>query len=201
MTDQFFTIPRQATSEMKVKGSRFIGAALPQSSVEQIDNTLTEFRKNYHDASHNCFAWQVGIDSAVSFKYSDDGEPSGTAGKPIYDCITGRQLTDVLVVVTRYFGGTRLGTGGLVRAYSDAAIAALETAGRVERFVMETVAIVVDFTFYDAIRKLIAELGATETDAQFTDQVRLAMQIRAGMMPRLRDALVQATNGRVEFVQ
>ena len=201
MSDHYFTIPDQASAEIKVKGSRFIANVIPTDSPDAVDSALTRIRKQYYDATHNCYAWQTGRDNDISFKYSDDGEPSGTAGKPIYDCIVGRTLTDLLLVVTRYFGGTKLGTGGLVRAYSDAAVAALEAAGRVERFVTTRLTIEIDFTFFDAIRKLIAELDAAEVDADYSDRVRLTLEIRESMLPKLRAALIEKTNGRVAFVE
>lgn len=113
---------KEGHAQFTIKGSKFIGALFPVNSEEAALNVLHTIRKKYHDATHNCYAWRVHPDLEKS---SDDGEPSGSAGKPILQVLTGADLTNVLVVVTRYFGGTKLGVGGLVRAYGDCAKDAL----------------------------------------------------------------------------
>ncbi|PJB84131.1 MAG: YigZ family protein [Acidobacteria bacterium CG_4_9_14_3_um_filter_49_7] len=111
-----------AHAQFTVKGSKFIAAVIPVSDEEEAKAQLTAIRKKYHDATHNCYAWRI---HSISEKASDDGEPSGSAGKPILQVLKGSDLTNALVIVTRYFGGTKLGIGGLVRAYSEAASMAL----------------------------------------------------------------------------
>jgi len=111
-----------AHAQFTVKGSKFIAAVIPVSDEEEAKAQLTAIRKKYHDATHNCYAWRIHPENE---KASDDGEPSGSAGKPILQVLKGSRLTNTLVVVTRYFGGTKLGIGGLVRAYGEAASMAL----------------------------------------------------------------------------
>ena len=116
MDDQYFIIARDSTVEIKIKNSRFIGESRHANSVAEALTRLEGIRKREYSATHHCFAYRVGLGHDPVFKYSDDGEPSGTAGKPIYDYIQGSEVTNLLLVVTRYFGGTKLGTGGLTHA-------------------------------------------------------------------------------------
>ncbi|MCK4606997.1 MAG: YigZ family protein, partial [candidate division Zixibacteria bacterium] len=117
MDDQYYEIAGPARIEIKRKGSRFIAETGAVSSVEEAHEQLETVRSREHAATHHCYAYRVGIADEARFKYSDDGEPGGTAGRPIYDVICGCEVTNALLVVTRYFGGTKLGTGGLARAY------------------------------------------------------------------------------------
>src|SRR5512140_3280741 len=121
MDDAYFTIEHEASIELKIKNSRFIGETYLVTSPEQALERLSSVRKREFSATHHCYAYRVGLSRNVLFKYSDAGEPSGTAGKPIYDQMMGADITQILLVVTRYFGGTKLGTGGLTHAYSEAA--------------------------------------------------------------------------------
>jgi uncharacterized YigZ family protein len=111
----------------KVKGSRFLATVAPASNTEEAQELVERVRREFHDARHHCSAWRFGL-TGQAFRYSDDGEPSGSAGKPLLQAIDGRELVDVAVVVTRWFGGTKLGVGGLVRAYGGAAAEALDLA-------------------------------------------------------------------------
>ncbi|MEX0599035.1 MAG: YigZ family protein, partial [Rhodothermales bacterium] len=126
-TDAYKSIRGPAAAEMKVRGSRFIGEAIPVRDEEEAALRIDEVKRREHAATHHCTAYRLGPEGDV-FRYNDDGEPGGTAGPPILRQIESRDLTDILVVVTRYFGGTQLGTGGLARAYGEAAEQALEAA-------------------------------------------------------------------------
>jgi len=128
----YLTIARDGIAEIDVKRSRFIGHVARVSSEEQARAVVERIRKEHWDARHNCSAFVLGADAALA-RSSDDGEPSGTAGAPMLEVLRGRELSDVVAVVTRYFGGVLLGAGGLVRAYSDAVRAALDSAGLLER--------------------------------------------------------------------
>ncbi len=125
---KFRTIADSAESRISIKGSKFLGYAFPVKNEEAITTYLGTVRKQHYDATHHCFAWQLGYGTGVRFRYHDDGEPSGTAGKPIHRAITKRALTNVLVISVRYFGGTKLGTGGLLRAYGRSAAETLNAA-------------------------------------------------------------------------
>ena len=119
MTDLYKTIKHPSEGLYKEKGSKFLAFAYPVSSEEDIGRIITDLRKQYHDARHHCYAWRLGPEKD-RFRVNDDGEPSGSAGKPIFGQIRSMDLSDVLVVVVRYFGGTLLGVGGLIRAYRAA---------------------------------------------------------------------------------
>lgn len=118
--DEYLTLKNESQGLYKEKGSRFIAIAVPVGSVDEVKSQLERLRKLYHDARHHCFAYRLG-EEPFEYRYNDDGEPSGTAGKPIYGQIQSFELTNILIVVIRYFGGVKLGTGGLIQAYRSAA--------------------------------------------------------------------------------
>ncbi len=196
MDDQYFTIAKEATAELKIKNSRFIGETCLVESVEQATERLHAIRKREYSATHHCYAYQVGLFGQTQFKYSDDGEPSGTAGKPIYDRLTGSGLSNLLIVVTRYYGGTQLGTGGLTHAYSDSAQAALDASGRREHFLQTEFDLQIEFPLYDRLQRLAAKLGASIISSDFSDQVKLRLAIRKSRAEELRNHLVELSNGK-----
>ena len=197
--DSFLTVKSQSKTEIKIKGSKFIGQAIPCSDEAEAERHLEDIRKEYYDATHNCFAYRVGFGGDTKFRYSDAGEPSGTAGKPIYDQIMGKNLTDVIIVVTRYFGGTKLGTGGLTHAYSESASAAIEQAEISERFVTEEIRLTVQFSDYSATERIIHQHDGKVIDSDFSDVVRLTVEIRQSRVGRLKEKLTDVTSGRVKF--
>ena len=136
MQDTYYTPGHYARTESKVKGSRFIAEAKRVDSVKDAEAEIAAIRKREYNATHHCTAYRIGSDGHI-FRYNDDGEPNGTAGAPILRQIDARQLTNILVVVTRYYGGTKLGTGGLLRAYGEAASEAL-AAALIEEHVIRT---------------------------------------------------------------
>ncbi|MCM2271102.1 MAG: IMPACT family protein [candidate division Zixibacteria bacterium] len=196
MEDQYFTIARESTAEIKIKNSRFIGETCLVESAEQALERLNAIRKREHAATHHCYGYRVGLFSEAKSRYSDDGEPNGTAGKPIFDHIVGSDLSNILLVVTRHYGGTNLGTGGLTHAYGEAARMVLDRSGKVEQFVRAQLRLVIDFGFYDKVQRLAAKLGATATSSDFSDQVRLELSIRRSRAEELRSALVELTSGK-----
>ncbi|MFO7842162.1 MAG: YigZ family protein [Fidelibacterota bacterium] len=125
---KFRTISSSSESKINIKGSKFLGYAFPVKNDEEISAQLDAARDRHYDATHHCFAWQLGCGPDTRFRYHDDGEPSGTAGKPLYQTILKKELTNVLVISVRYFGGTKLGTGGLARAYGMSASLTLDKA-------------------------------------------------------------------------
>ncbi len=196
MDDAYLEIKTESKCESKVKGSRFIGETRLVHSQESALEQLLLIRKREHAASHHCYGYRTGPADNISYKYSDDGEPNGTAGRPIYDTITGRSLSNILVVVTRYFGGTKLGTGGLVRAYSDAAAGALEMSGTIERFICDSHSFEFDFTNYDRFQKMITTLGAQMIESDFSDRVKVVTSIRKSLSAKLEAQYVEITKGR-----
>jgi uncharacterized YigZ family protein len=196
MDDEYFTIQREARVEIRVKGSRFIGEAFPVAGVEEALERLEEVRKREHAATHHCYAYQVGLSSGRDFRYSDDGEPQGTAGKPIYDIVSGSGLTNVLVVVTRYFGGTKLGAGGLVRAYSDASKHALQQSGRKTVYMMTTYRVVLAYSVYDRFFELVNRLDGRVNKSDFSDVITLEVRIRRGSASEFEAAVRELTGGK-----
>ena len=198
MSDSYLTIQTEKRSELKVKGSRFIGESYHVETEDEALNRLEAVRKRKHQATHHCYAYLVGRPEVRQFKYSDDGEPTGTAGKPIYDVLTGRRVTDVLLVVTRYFGGTKLGTGGLVRAYGNTARAVMEASGSREVYITSQFRFVLDFSLYDQWQREIHKLGARIIDSQFSDRVTLDVGVRRTLAERLVSSFQQLTSGKGE---
>jgi uncharacterized YigZ family protein len=200
MNDCYSTIARPASSEIKVKGSRFIGRTVLASSVEQATAELDAIRKQEYAATHNCYAYLVGLpDDTPQFKFSDDGEPGGTAGRPIYDVVSGSGLTNLLLVVTRYFGGTKLGTGGLVKAYGETAQLVLKQSGAVERFLTDSFKVEIDFSLYDPLIKRIHQIGAVQDEAEFSDRVTMTVTIRRSLADTLEVAITELSAGRAHI--
>lgn len=196
MDDAYFTIKLESRIEIRVKDSRFIGETFLINSADDASARLETVRKREHAATHHCYGWLVGCDKKQMFKYSDDGEPSGTAGKPIYDVLVGSGLTNTLVVVTRYFGGTKLGTGGLTHAYSDAAKAVLEASGKEQHFLTTAFVLRMGFPCYDRWLRLQHKLGATVTNAQFGEDVVIELTVRNSKAEELRIGFIELTAGK-----
>lgn len=156
-TDLYLTLKKATEEEVyKEKGSKFLAYAFPITSADQVDDLLQLLKKAHPKARHWCYAWQTGVENPV-YRYNDDGEPNNSAGKPIYGQIQSFGLTDVLVIVVRYFGGTKLGVGGLVTAYRSAARLALENASLVEKMILETLTLRVDYANMDKVMRIIKE--------------------------------------------
>lgn len=196
MDDQYFTIGAESTAEIKIKNSRFIGETCLVETIPETMTRLETIRKREYSATHHCFAYRVGLEKHLQFKFSDDGEPSGTAGKPIYDFIQGAEITNLLLVVTRYFGGTKLGTGGLAHAYGDAAQAVLEKSGKDSHFIMTHFKLDLEFSNFDKWQKLLAKLGGTTTSSQFAEAVTMEVAIRRSRAEELRHTFVELTSGK-----
>ena len=189
------TLKKHGGSEIEIKQSVFIGNAAPVSSREEADSFVADIRRKYPDARHSCYAWK--IDTAMHMqKYSDDGEPSGTAGMPILNILEHNDITDSIIVVTRYFGGILLGKGGLVRAYTEAAQEAVKAAGLVR--ITEGIAYKIDLG-YDLADKIIRELnlaGFTAEDISYTTNVSVTAVCAAADEERLIKLVTDASAGR-----
>ena len=196
MDDTYLTVAQESKIEIKVKGSRFIGEVFTAESVDTALEKLEQVRKREYSATHHCYAYVVGRGRVEAFKFSDDGEPGGTAGRPIYDVVTGTGVTNVLCVVTRYFGGTKLGTGGLVRAYSEAARKALDAAGTKKNYLKARYRLVVDFSLYDRWQNALRKIGAEVIDSDFTDTVAMVVDIRMSRAQQLVDSFTEITSGK-----
>ncbi len=189
MNAEFYhTIKVQGESLFKAKGSRFIGLAFPVKSEDEIREKIESVKKQYHDARHHCYAWQLEPDQEL-YRANDDGEPAGTAGKPILAQIRVRELTNVLVVVTRYFGGTLLGTGGLIRAYRTAASEALDNAVIIRNAVFGIFRISFGYSDMNTVMKILKELDAGQTEQDFSLQCSLKVRVMKNVAGKLRAGL------------
>lgn len=184
--------------EIVEKKSRFISIALNVDSPQQALDYVNSIKKKYYDARHNCYAYICGNDGQEK-RFSDDGEPSGTAGKPMLDVLEGFGVTNCLVVVTRYFGGTLLGTGGLVKAYSSAAKEALENAGLAEEVCGIRGYITVDYNSVGKLNYILSAGGIYVLDTAYEENVKLDIVGEIADINRLKPTLNDAFAGRISI--
>lgn len=198
--DSFWSIRGAASAEIKVRGSRFIAEAFPVGSEEEAEGVIGRVRKRDYGATHHCTAYRIGADARI-FRYNDDGEPSGTAGQPILRQIEARELTNVLVVVTRYYGGTKLGTGGLARAYGDAAAGALGAANFVEHVISERVNVSFSYADTAAAERAIEKFAAEILDANYTDVTTMTLAVPRSRVKAFVESFTNALGGRGRIVE
>jgi uncharacterized YigZ family protein len=196
--DEYTTIRQQAVAETRVSGSRFIAVAVPAGALEEAEKFIAEWKKQHFDATHNCYAYRLGTEGP-RWRFNDDGEPSGTAGKPILAAIDNHALTDTLVVVSRYFGGTKLGVGGLMRAYSGVALEALERAQTVVKHVTESVRVSFPHSLIGAVMHVVSKAGARIADTTYDEEVHLLLEIRRSKSAGLKAMLVESTAGNARM--
>ena len=185
----------EAEAEIEILKSRFIATLQPVFSVDEARAFIKMVRSRYSDASHNVPAFLIGYGSSVTAHCNDDGEPSGTAGRPMLAVLQGSGLGDVAVVVTRYWGGTKLGTGGLVRAYGDAVKEVLAVTQRAEKVPTHTVLLASPYTYLERIRLLVVEYGGVMLDEEFGADVMMTVQFEVERFDGFNAALVSMTHG------
>ena len=190
------TVKAPGQDEFLEKRSRFIGYVRPVATQEEAMAFVEEIRSRHWDATHNVYAYILR--EGMCQRYSDDGEPQGTAGVPVLDVLRKEDLTDVAVVVTRYFGGTLLGAGGLVRAYSHGAKLAVDAGGVVEMTLCKELEIVCGYEQYARLNSLIFDMGGRVEDTRFLEQVTLRFYLPENLGDAFRIALTEATCGQVE---
>jgi len=200
MSDVYRTVRGYARTELKEKGSRFIGHIFPVSSREEAEEHIAAIRKEYYDATHNCSAYRIGFGDQALFYYDDDGEPAGTAGRPIYQALTGADLTNTLILVTRYFGGVKLGTGGLVRAYAETATHAIRAADIVKKIRTEPVRIQTSYQDISGVMRTIESFQAAILEQEYKEDIVLTVAVRLSRMEEFRRHLINNTAGRIQFV-
>jgi len=188
MDDTYKTVIRPAEGYITEKKSKFISHIFPVKSVEEVKEILDEQHKKYYDARHVCWAYILGWER-TDFRSNDDGEPSGTAGRPILGQINSAELTDVLITVVRYFGGTLLGTGGLIKAYKEAAADAVANAEIVERTVDDTINIAFDYTLLNEVMRVLKQFDTVRWTQDFTDSCRMHLEIRRALSLQLTNML------------
>ncbi|MGL4346117.1 MAG: YigZ family protein [Cellulosilyticaceae bacterium] len=199
MLDQYVTIERAAETEIIEKKSRFIATVIPVNTQEEADQHLAVLRKKYWDATHNCFAYQIGEKNEIQ-RFSDDGEPQGTAGKPILDVLKGQDIKNTLIVVTRYFGGTLLGTGGLVRAYGRSAKEGVLEAGLIKRLRIRLYEIQADYGLSGRVQYLLSEKGYTMRETGYTEIVTFNVEVEVAMEEAFTNWMIDATNAEVSIM-
>lgn len=189
MTDEYKTITEVIGEGFySEKRSKFLAFAHHVETIDEIKDILASYRKKYYDARHVCYAYVLGPDKA-DFRANDDGEPSSTAGKPILGQINSYDLTNVLVIVVRYYGGVNLGTGGLIVAYSTAAADALDHATIETRLVEEIITYSFPYPMMNAVMRVIKEMQPRIVSQTFDNTCSISMSIRQEMAPVLRDRL------------
>ena len=167
----FISIESDTSSEIVEKKSKFICNLVKVQSQEDAEKKIKEIKKKYFDARHNCVAYRVYEDERIIEKASDDGEPSGTAGGPMLNILKNQNLGNVLAVVTRYFGGILLGTGGLVRAYSDATIKAIENAKKVKKILGQSMSVILEYQYFDTFKYYCQKNDINIVDIKYLDNI------------------------------
>ncbi|MCB6414426.1 YigZ family protein [Faecalimonas umbilicata] len=198
MLKNYRTVYQGGEGEIVEKKSRFIATVIPAAEEEEALAFIEAMNKKYWNATHNCFAYVIGERNEIQ-RCSDDGEPSGTAGKPMLDVLLGEELHNTAVVVTRYFGGTLLGTGGLVRAYSSAVKAGLASSVIITKKQGIKLEITTEYTGLGKIQYILAEKGMTVLDTLYTDKVEMTVLVPAWELEGLKAAIMEGTNGRVRM--
>ena len=186
--------------EIVEKKSRFIATVVPVESEDEAIAFIAAMKKKYWNATHNCSAFVVGENYEIQ-RCSDDGEPQGTAGRPMLDVLLGEEIHNAAVVVTRYFGGTLLGTGGLVRAYSKSVQEGLRCSTIIEKKVGALMMIQTDYNGIGKIQYLLGQRGLTIVDSEYTDIVVIQTLVPQDEIQGLKEAITEGTNGRAKFLE
>ena len=198
MLERYKTVLEGAEGEITEKKSRFIATVRPVETEEEALAFIEEMKKKYWDARHNCYVYSVGSNREFT-RCSDDGEPSGTAGRPMLDVVLGEEIYNVAVVVTRYFGGVLLGTGGLVRAYSKAVQEGLAASAVIEKIRGAVLKVTTDYNGIGKIQYIAGERGIPVLDSDYTDKVVMKLLVPEKELDGLKKALTEATNGRASM--
>ena len=197
--DCYKTVKKEESVEYTVKKSKFIGHIKNVKSQQEAQSYIAEISKKYWDATHNVYAYIIRDDRLK--KFSDDGEPSGTAGKPILEVLEKNELTDVVIIVTRYFGGTLLGAGGLVRAYSHSASLAVNSGEIITNALCSRMAVNCDYNFYGKISSLISDNGGTIENTLYEDNVKIIFTLPCHLLDSFNSKLTEASNGKFSAVE
>jgi uncharacterized YigZ family protein len=193
-TDFYYTIQQRERTSIKVRGSEFIATVIPVTSKDQALKELESLRSEFWDATHNCFAYRIGK-GGLEFRTSDDGEPSGSAGKPILFVLHKYDVSDILMVITRYYGGTKLGVGGLARAYSDSSSAVLELCVKIPVYSTKDIKVLCMYEDVDIIRRII-DSYAINSDSEYRDAVEFIARIPESQCEIFMNEIISATSGR-----
>ena len=197
-SDTYLTIDRPAEALFKDKGSKFITFAYPVQNEQQVKEILSGLRKEHHTANHHCYAYRLGADK-LNFRANDDGEPSNTAGKPILGQIQSNDLTDILIVVVRYFGGTLLGVSGLIQAYKSSAAEVIKASAIIEKQILFSYTIYFPFEQMNEVMKLLKQSDAKITSQQFDNACEVSFMIRKANSEACEEKLKKLEGLKLEY--
>lgn len=197
MADTFLTLEAPAEGWSREKMSKFLAFAIPVETVDEARRTIADYQNKYHDARHVCWAYMLGAERTV-FQSNDNGEPSGTAGKPILGQINSFGLTNIVIIVVRYFGGIKLGTSGLIAAYREAAREAITAGSIVERHETTDISFTFPYLSMNAVMKIIKDSGAQIKSQSFDNSCRMAVAIRSDSAPGLRLKLTETDGTSID---
>lgn len=196
MSDTYKTIEKLAEGTYSEKRSKFLAFAIPVHSLDEVKEHLKYYEKKYFDARHVCYAYMLGTDR-TNFRANDNGEPSGTAGRPILGQINSFGLTDILLLVVRYFGGIKLGTSGLIVAYKAAAQEALNAAVIIEKTVDSEVTFIFEYSFMNDVMRIVKEESPEIISQDFDNNCRMTLRIRKSQFDRLKERLLKVETLRI----
>lgn len=186
--DSYKTISTLAEGQYSEKRSKFLAFAIPVTNVEEVKQHVVEYQKKYYDARHVCYAYMLGAER-LDFRANDNGEPSGTAGKPILGQINSNELTNILIIVVRYFGGVKLGTSGLIVAYRLAAAEAIANAEIIEKTVDCDLSFTFEYPYMNDVMRIVKEEEPQIISQGYDSDCLMTLRIRKGLLPRLRSRL------------
>jgi uncharacterized YigZ family protein len=196
--ESYFVPASRYSLEFMVANSRFIATISPAFSVEEAKDFITKINKKYSDATHNVPAFIIGHGSSIITHSSDNGEPSGTAGRPALSVLKGSGLGDTVLVITRYFGGTKLGTGGLVKAYSDSAREIIASVPKAKKILVHYVSLECPYSLYELIDRTIRKHQGQKFSESFTDKVKLVYTISVNSYDELQEAIKELSSGQIQ---
>lgn len=195
--DSYRTITALSEGTYSEKRSKFLAFAIPVRSAEEVKQIVAEYQKKYYDARHVCYAYMLGAER-TEFRANDNGEPSGTAGKPILGQINSNELTDILIIVVRYFGGVKLGTSGLIVAYRLAAAEAIAAAEIIEKTVDEEITFYFEYPFMNDVMRIVKEEAPDIVSQGYDNDCSMTLRIRKASMPKLKARLEKVSSLRFE---
>lgn len=191
--ENFLSIHSNQSYSLTINKSEFIGHAFYVESVDEAEKYISEIREKYKDATHNCFAYIIGVDKLIQ-KYSDDGEPSGTAGIPMLEVLRKKDLTNCLVISTRYFGGILLGAGGLVRAYTKSIVGVLEKSKIVRKELFYNVDIVLDYIYLGKIENILKNFDLKILNIEYLEKVKISLSVKKDNFEKLKNIIINETS-------
>ena len=194
--DKYYTVKSYNKVEIKITKSTFIAELFPVENTDEVSKNLKAVKERYYDARHHPYAYRLGLDEN-NFRANDDGEPSGSSGKPILEVIDKSNITNVLIVVTRYFGGVKLGVGGLRRAYSETALASIEKNNIIEKFITEKIQLEFNYEYISPVMNFLESNNYKISENISEDKVKLICEVRLSFSENFKKELVNFTKGSI----